>query len=181
MDSDHRPTMFQLGFIQRGAVEQPQTLGHSPGALCCGAHNNRGTGMGNTRRRDLPTLCVNSPKSLPLSAPQFACLSRAWAPCSLGESTNVPQSFPGLLWAPGPKLPPRISGLIGPDSHSKPLMGSDRDGQPPLTSPSTRGSPRLLLMAPGSLVAFLLPTPHPVTPKKHPPLLSHPDDGERPL
>lgn len=41
-------------------------------------------------------------------------------------------------------------------------------GQPLLTSPCTGGSPSLLLMASGSLVALMLPTPYPATLKRQP-------------
>lgn len=117
-------------------------------------------------------LCVNSRRSLSLSFKDLGSLQ----PWGVYNRSSV---FPELLGAPCPKLPPRTSGLIVPESHvdspRSPSWVPTLAGQPPLTPPCTGGSPCLLLMAPGRLVALMLLTPHPATLKRHPPISSHPE------
>lgn len=64
----------------------------------------------------LPALCANSHRSLSLSLPISLPVKGlgSFQPRGVYKRPSV---FPGLLWAPCPKLPPRISGLIGPESH----------------------------------------------------------------
>lgn len=111
-DSDHWPKAFQPGFIQ------PRGLEHSPGAIPRGAHAHPGDYHGEDEEMG-SQLCANSRRSLSLSLP-ISLPVKGLGSFQPREVYKRPSVFPGLLWAPCPKLPPRISGLVGPESHLGP-------------------------------------------------------------
>lgn len=102
-DSDHWPKAFQPGFIQ------PRGLEHSPGAIPRGAHAHPGDYHGEDEETG-SQLSVRTPAGpFPFLCP-FPYLSRAWVPSSLGESTNIPQSFLGCSGLPAPSSHPEFLG-----------------------------------------------------------------------
>lgn len=151
-DGGHQPKSFPPGSIRRGCLRH----GSSPGPflLLWGAHAQPGTTTGRLKRglpKSVSTLASSLP-SLCLSFPACEGLGLLLVLRNLHIALSLPWAALGL----GRKLcpntpPPRISGLIYPESHlgsprSKSPHGFLQGGETPLLTPlSTRGSPPLFL------------------------------------
>lgn len=145
-DKDHRSKSFQLGFTQRGLWGSVRDWRTAQGPTHPGDYHRE------SRRQGLPILCelpeVPSPPCASVSLPV-----KGWGSFQLWGIYKCPSVFAGLLRASGPHLPPRNSGLTGPEKSSGLTQCLSRPWVPtvaghPAPSVCRLGSPHLLLVAP---------------------------------